>query len=71
MLALEWAAMLLVVIPQQLAAEHAACGLPCVARRANELQLSASMLDLIYGMPQGTAAQVLAAQGLRVRGMSP
>lgn len=68
-LALEWAATLLVIVPQQLSAAHAACGLPCVATRANELQLSAPMLDQIYQLPPGTAAQAFAAQGLRIRGM--
>ena len=68
-LALEWAAILLAVLPQMLGDAYASCGLPCFVGLANQLQLSASLLDLLYGLPDGTAAQFLAANGFKVRGM--
>lgn len=67
--ALEWASILLVLIPQMLGDAYASCGLPCFVAQANYLQLSAPMLDLIYRVPDGTAAQFLTANGFRVRGM--
>lgn len=68
-LALEWAAILLAVLPQMLGDAYASCGLPCFVGLANQLQLSAPLLDLLYGLPDGTAAQFLAANGFKVRGM--
>lgn len=68
-IALEWASILLVLIPQMLGDAYASCGLSCFVGLVNHLQLSAQMLDLLYGLPDGTAAQFLSANGFRVRGM--
>lgn len=68
-LALEWASILLALIPQMLGDAYSACGLPCFVAKARELQLSAPMLDLIYQLPDGTAASFLRANGFTVRGM--
>ena len=68
-LALEWASILLAILPQMLGDAYSTCGLPCFVGLANHLQLSAPMLDLLYGLPDGTAAQFLGVNGFRVRGM--
>lgn len=68
-IALEWASILLAMIPQMLGDAYQACGLPCFVGAANQLQLSAPMLDLIYGLPDGTASQFLMSNGFKVRGM--
>jgi hypothetical protein len=68
-LALEWASILLALIPQMLGDAYSACGLPCFVTTANQLQLSAPLLDLIYQLPDGTASAFLRANGFSVRGM--
>ena len=68
-LALEWASILLAMLPQMLGDAYSVCGLPCFVAQANYLQLSAPMLDVLYGLPDGTAAQFLASNGFKVRGM--
>lgn len=68
-IALEWASILLVLIPQMLGDAYASCGLSCFVAQANYLQLSAPLLDVIYQLPDGTAAAFLRANGFSVRGM--
>ena len=68
-IALEWASILLAVLPQMLADTYTTCGLPCFVGVVNQLQLSAQMLDLLYGLPDGTASQFLMSNGFKVRGM--
>lgn len=69
-LALEWAALLFQYgLRDLLSAAYASCGLPCFVREANDLYLSAWMLDYLYRLPDGTSAQFLTANGFRVRGM--
>lgn len=67
--ALEWASILLYVIPQMLGDAYASCGLPCFVAQVNYLQLSVTLLDAVYQLPDGTAAQFLASNGFSVRGM--
>lgn len=69
-LALEWASLLFQHgLRDLLGAAYAQCGLPCFVQEANRLYVSAWMLDYLYYVPDGTAAQFLALNGFRVRGM--
>ena len=52
-----------------LGAAYAQCGLPCFVSKANELYVSAWMLDTLYRLPDGTASAFLRANGFSVRGM--